>query len=70
MKNTNGYSLNAFTDFDTPLGILVHLMIGSEGTLGFIAEAVLHTLPVLDSQVHFLAAISKPSRMQPPPSSR
>jgi len=45
MKNTIGYALNAFLDFDTPLDILTHLMIGSEGTLGFIAEAVLHTLP-------------------------
>ena len=45
MKNNNGYLLNAFLDFDTPLDILVHLLIGSEGTLGFIAEAVLHTLP-------------------------
>ena len=47
-KNTNGYSLNAFLDFDTPLDILLHLMIGSEGTLAFIAEAVLRTLPVLE----------------------
>jgi D-lactate dehydrogenase len=46
-KNTNGYSLHAFVDFDTPLDILLHLMIGSEGTLGFIAGAVLRTLPVL-----------------------
>jgi len=44
MKNNNGYLLNAFVDFDRPLDILVHLLIGSEGTLGFIAEAVLHTL--------------------------
>jgi len=46
-KNTNGYSLHAFVDFDTPLDILIHLMIGSEGTLAFIAEAVLQTLPLL-----------------------
>ncbi|HET9909777.1 MAG TPA: FAD-binding and (Fe-S)-binding domain-containing protein [Anaerolineales bacterium] len=45
MKNTNGYLLNALLEFDTPLDILTHIMIGSEGTLGFIAEGVLHTLP-------------------------
>jgi len=45
LKNTMGYSLNAFLDFSEPLEILSHLMIGSEGTLGFIAEAVLHTVP-------------------------
>ncbi len=44
-KNTNGYSLNAFLDYDLPLDILAHLMVGSEGTLGFLAEIVLHTLP-------------------------
>ena len=45
IKNNNGYLLNAFLDFDSPLDILIHLLIGSEGTLGFIAEGVLHTLP-------------------------
>ena len=45
MKNTMGYSLNAFLDHQSPVAILSHLMIGSEGTLGFIAEAVLRTVP-------------------------
>jgi len=46
-KNTTGYSLNAFLDYARPLDILSHLLIGSEGTLGFIAEAVLDTVPDL-----------------------
>jgi D-lactate dehydrogenase len=47
IKNTMGYALNAFLDFDTPLAILWHLLVGSEGTLGFIAEAVFRTIPDL-----------------------
>ena len=47
IKNTTGYALNAFLDHDLPADVLQHLMIGSEGTLGFIAEAVLHTVPDL-----------------------
>ena len=47
MKNTTGYSLNAFLDFDTAVDIFQHVMIGSEGTLAFIAEAVLKTVPDL-----------------------
>ena len=47
MKNTTGYSLNAFLDFDRPVEILAHLLVGSEGTLAFIAEAVLNTVPDL-----------------------
>ena len=45
MKNTTGYSLNAFIDYSSPLEILAHLLVGAEGTLGFIAEVVLRTLP-------------------------
>ena len=44
IKNTTGYSLNAFVDFADPIDIIKHLMIGSEGTLGFIAEITYHTL--------------------------
>lgn len=45
IKNTTGYSLNAFIDYEDPADILAHLMIGSEGTLGFIAKAQLKTIP-------------------------
>ncbi len=47
MKNTTGYSLNAFLDFDKAVEIFQHVIIGSEGTLAFIAEAVLNTVPDL-----------------------
>jgi D-lactate dehydrogenase len=46
-KNTVGYGINAFVDFEHPLDILAHLLIGAEGTLAFIAEAVLNTVPDL-----------------------
>ncbi|MDP3208885.1 MAG: FAD-binding oxidoreductase, partial [Rhodoglobus sp.] len=46
IKNTMGYGVNSFLDFDAPADILAHLLIGSEGTLGFVAEAVFRTLPV------------------------
>jgi len=47
MKNTMGYGLNSFLDFDRPVDVLAHLLVGSEGTLGFVAEAVLRTVPLL-----------------------
>ena len=45
IKNTTGYSLNALVDFADPIDILAHLMIGSEGTLGFLSEVRYHTVP-------------------------
>ncbi|MBC8210392.1 MAG: FAD-binding oxidoreductase [Gammaproteobacteria bacterium] len=44
IKNTTGYSLNALVDFRDPIDILQQLMIGSEGTLGFIAEITYKTV--------------------------
>jgi len=45
IKNTTGYHMEAFLDGATPLGIFRRLIVGSEGTLGFIAEAVFETIP-------------------------
>lgn len=44
IKNTTGYSLNALVDFADPFDIMIHLMIGSEGTLGFISDVVYRTV--------------------------
>lgn len=45
IKNTTGYSLNALVDYHDPFDILQHLMIGSEGTLGFLSEITYRTVP-------------------------
>lgn len=45
IKNTMGYGLNSFLDHDRPVDLLLHLVIGSEGTLAFVAEATFRTVP-------------------------
>ncbi|HEU5268705.1 MAG TPA: FAD-binding and (Fe-S)-binding domain-containing protein, partial [Jatrophihabitans sp.] len=47
MKNTMGYGLNSLVDHSRPVDILTHLMIGSEGTLAFVASAMFRTVPLL-----------------------
>ncbi|MDO5067673.1 MAG: FAD-binding oxidoreductase [Propionibacteriaceae bacterium] len=50
LPNTMGYRIDTLLEF-TPLAEMVrHLMIGSEGTLGFVAEATFHTVPTQPRQ--------------------
>ncbi|MGM0914664.1 MAG: FAD-binding and (Fe-S)-binding domain-containing protein [Pseudomonadota bacterium] len=44
LKNTTGYALNSLVDFSDGIEILKHLMIGSEGTLGFISAITYQTV--------------------------
>lgn len=62
MKNTMGYGVNALLDHDSPAEILAHLMIGSEGTLGFVASVVFRTVPLLATAVTGLLVFDDLSR--------
>ncbi len=46
IKCTTGYSMNALVDFppEDPIEIIKRLMIGSEGTLGFVSRATYNTV--------------------------
>ncbi|MGU3587172.1 FAD-binding and (Fe-S)-binding domain-containing protein [Rhodococcus sp. C26F] len=46
VKNTLGYGVNSFLDHTRPIDILLRLVVGSEGTLAFVAEATFHTVPL------------------------
>jgi D-lactate dehydrogenase len=46
IKNTTGYRLCAFLDAEEPVEIFRRLVVGSEGTLAFVAEAVFETVPL------------------------
>jgi len=47
IKNTTGYGLNSFVDFNDPIDIILHLIVGSEGSLAFVSEATFNTIPEL-----------------------
>src|ERR1700688_5183884 len=59
IRNTHGYRLCALLDGETPLEIFRRLLVGSEGTLAFVAEAVIETIPA--SRVTSVAWIPVPT---------
>ena len=60
IKCTTGYSLNALVDFptDEPIEIVKRLMIGSEGTLGFVSQATYNTVPEWPHKASLVAGCS------------
>lgn len=59
IKNTTGYSLNAFVDYSDGFDILKHIIIGSEGTLAFISSVTYNT--VVEHRHKALAMITYPN---------
>ena len=47
IKNVTGLNILPFIEHDDPFDIIAHLMVGSEGTLAFLTEATMTTLPIL-----------------------
>lgn len=47
IKNTTGYGLNSFVDYSDGIDIIKHIIVGSEGTLAFISDVTLNTVPNL-----------------------
>ena len=69
LKNTTGYSLNALVDFEDPIDILTHLLIGSEGTLAFLSELTYRTVTELPRKASLLVVfpdIAEACRAIPP----
>ncbi|MBS6040958.1 FAD-binding and (Fe-S)-binding domain-containing protein [Pseudomonas sp.] len=48
LKNTTGLSLNALVDYDQPLDILQHLLVGSEGTVPVLKRQPVSAVELLD----------------------
>ncbi len=44
IKNTTGFSINPFVDYEDPFKIIVNLLVGSEGCLAFISEVVMRSV--------------------------
>ena len=47
IKNVTGLNLRPFIAYDDPFEIMAHLLVGAEGTLAFLSEVRMKTLPVV-----------------------
>lgn len=57
IKNVTGLNILPFITFTDPIDIILHCLVGSEGTLAFVSEVTMKTLPVAplhaDAMVYF-----------------
>ena len=57
IKNVTGLNLLPFIEFNDPIDIILHSLVGSEGTLAFVSEVTMRTLPLIplhaDAMVYF-----------------
>lgn len=55
IKNVTGLNLRPFVEYDDPMEILAHVMVGSEGTLGFMSRVTVATAPLLTETASAMA---------------